>query len=380
MKLWPTRVRSHSGVDIVAIEHDDLKTTDYQNGREPAVTQPESGRDDDIAGGGPMVVTFAGYDIKVGTPVMSRDGKEIGSVKATDSDDLVVSVHNDEKPLVVSERGVAAFEPDFVRLAQSADWIQKGQWKVAPAAGVRTLGGYTPEPAPAAAPLAASTATATKPPASTPTATSTLPPINGSSSISKVAEETPEDSDTMSQNSTTTTATATNGSSPATPTVNGSSSTAAPLNGTAVPDTDQPAASAGPAQNGVEQAHAVKIHAENLVAKTREVASGAVTVRKRVVIDDESLDVDVFEEKVKVTRRDLDNDADVDHVFEDSTFEIELLKEAIDVSTRVRVVGQVALDKHRVTRTEKVSGQVRREEVDVDQVEYPEVRKPGASS
>ncbi len=317
-----------------------------------------------------MVVTFAGYDIKVGTPVMSRDGKEVGSVKSTDADDLVVAVHGDDKPLVVSERGVAAFEPDFVRLAQSADWIQKGQWKIAPAAGVRTLGGYAteaPVPAGVAAPLAATAASG-----STATATTTAPPLNGSTSISKTDDE---DSVTGTPSAPAATVDISTKDATPAPAASSTSNNTAAAN-TAAATTEDEETSTAP--TGTEQAHAVKIHAENLVAQKREVASGAVTVRKRVVVDDESLDVDVFEEKVKVTRRDLDHDADPEHVFEDSTFEIELLKEAIDVSTRVRVVGQVALDKHRVTRTEKVSGQVRREEVDVDQVEYPEVRKPGA--
>ncbi|GAC69746.1 YsnF/AvaK domain-containing protein [Gordonia soli] len=251
-----------------------------------------------------MVVTFAGYDIKVGTPVVARDGAEVGTVLASDGDNLIVGVRNNGGRMLVSERGVAGFEPDFVRLDQDADWILSGRWNHEGSAAV------APEP--------------------------------------QVAGP---------QVTTDVTTSSTNGANVIDGTVEGD-------------DEEAPAAT-----STSDPTHVIDLHSEDLVAAKREVATGVVRVRKKVVVDDSALDVDVFDEKVRVTRTDLDRELDTEHLFEESSFEIELRSEEVEVSKRVRVVGQVELGKDRIQRTERVTGQVRREEVEVDEVTYPAARQ-----
>ncbi|HNP59041.1 hypothetical protein, partial [Gordonia sp. UBA7599] len=96
-----------------------------------------------------MIVTFAGYDIKVGTPVVSRDGAEVGTVADTQGADLVVDIQNSAQNMLLAESGVAAFEPDFIRLDLTAAQVAEGDWVA--------VGGAVPDeaPAPVAEPVVA---------------------------------------------------------------------------------------------------------------------------------------------------------------------------------------------------------------------------------
>lgn len=233
-----------------------------------------------------MVVTFAGYDIKVGTPVVGRDGAEVGTVAATEGNDLVVDIRGGER-MAVSEQGVAAFEPDFVKLDQDSEWILGGNWRTADEDGYGVV-----------------------------------------------------DADNKTMD---------------------------------VADTASAASS-----SAADDRRSIDLHREDLVATKREVATGLVKVVKRVVVNEEALDVDIFNEKLKVARVDLDRDGDLDHAFEEESYEIELHGEEVDLGKRVRVIGQVDLGKERLNRTERMAGQVRHEEVDVDEVAYPVARPVGA--
>ncbi|HWV23394.1 MAG TPA: DUF2382 domain-containing protein [Thermomicrobiales bacterium] len=111
----------------------------------------------------------------------------------------------------------------------------------------------------------------------------------------------------------------------------------------------------------------IDVHQEELVAGTHPVERGEVRVNKRVVEEEQSLDVPVTEEEVNVTRRRVDRPATVDdHAFEEGTIEVPLRGEDVDVEKRNRVVEEVDIDKTARTRTEHVSDTVRREEVDVE--------------
>lgn len=111
----------------------------------------------------------------------------------------------------------------------------------------------------------------------------------------------------------------------------------------------------------------IDVHEEELVAGTRPVERGEVRVNKRVVEEEQSLDVPVTEEEVDVTRRRVDRPATADdHAFEEGTIEVPLRGEEVDVEKRNRVVEEVDIDKTARTRTEHVADTVRREEVDVE--------------
>ncbi len=256
-----------------------------------------------------MIVTFAGYDIKVGTPVVSRDGAEVGTVADTQGADLVVDVHNNAANMLLAESGVAAFEPDFIRLDLTAAKVAEGDW-VAVGRPV------------AEEPVAAQLAAVTEP------------------VVPEPAVAAPE---------------------PVATTVEPVPAVPVPVATIAVP---APAAAA-------EAARTVELHAEDLVAAKREVPTGVVKVHKKVVVDNASLDVDVFEEKLTVNRTELNDDVvDPNYSFEEGVFEIELRGEEVEVGKRVRRIGQVEFGKERQTRTQRVTGQTRREELEFDEQPY----------
>ena len=79
-------------------------------------------------------------------------------------------------------------------------------------------------------------------------------------------------------------------------------------------------------------------------------------------------DVDVYEEKLTVNRTELNDDVvDPNYAFEEGVFEIELRGEEVEVGKRVRRIGQVEFGKERQTRTQRVTGQTRREELEFDE-------------
>ena len=111
----------------------------------------------------------------------------------------------------------------------------------------------------------------------------------------------------------------------------------------------------------------VPVHEEELTATTREREAGDVRITKRVVEQDQTLDVPVSEEHVSVTRRVVDRDATTgENVFTEETIEVPLRAEEVDLQKRVRVSEEIDVEKERVQRTERVGGTVRKEVVDVD--------------
>lgn len=258
-----------------------------------------------------MIVTFAGYDIKVGTPVVSRDGAEVGTVSDTQGADLIIDVHNNAANMLLAESGVAAFEPGFIRLDVTAAQVAEGDWVAV---------GGAPETAPA--PLAS-----VAEPVSTPEPVPT--PVQAPTLV-----QAPEPVPTPE---------------PVSP----------------------PVPAAVPAAPAASAARTVELHAEDLVAAKREVPTGVVKVHKKVVVDNASLDVDVFEEKLTVNRTELNDDVvDPSYAFEEGVFEIELRGEEVEVGKRVRRIGQVEFGKERQTRTQRVTGQTRREELEFDEQPY----------
>ncbi len=111
----------------------------------------------------------------------------------------------------------------------------------------------------------------------------------------------------------------------------------------------------------------VPVHEEELTATTREREAGDVRISKRVIEEDQVLDVPVTEERVSVTRRTVDRDATTgENVFTEETIDVPLRAEEVDLQKRTRVAEEIEVEKERVQRTERVGGTVRREEVDVD--------------
>ncbi|MFW0790863.1 DUF2382 domain-containing protein [Gordonia sp. CPCC 205333] len=296
-----------------------------------------------------MIVTFAGYDIKVGTPVVSRDGAEVGTVDSTIGEDLVVNVTTAGTQLLLTESGVAAFEPDFIRLEKTAADISAGNYD--------KVGEPEPAPEPVTVadpePVAAEPATAENEAAAPVGLLSTPSDAPATDAPAPVDEPAPEEVAAPQADE---------------PVADDAPAEDAPA------DSAVPAAATGTPTAGGQTIH---LHAEDLIAAKRQVATGVVKVAKKVLLEDKAVDVDVFTEKVTVNRVDLDEDADVEYAFEEGVFEIELKGEEVEVGKRVRRVGQVEVGKERLTTTQRVTGQTRREEIEVNEEAYDASRPDG---
>src|SRR5688500_11254564 len=126
---------------------------------------------------------------------------------------------------------------------------------------------------------------------------------------------------------------------------------------------------AGTARVATDEEIRVPVMEEELTATVRQQEAGAVRIEKDVVTEEQTLEVPVTEERVRVERRVVDRAATGADVgaFEETVIEVPLRSETVDVQKEARVTGEVVVSKEAVERTEQVSGTVRREEVYVDE-------------
>jgi uncharacterized protein (TIGR02271 family) len=113
----------------------------------------------------------------------------------------------------------------------------------------------------------------------------------------------------------------------------------------------------------------VPVMEEELTATVREREAGAVRIEKDVVTEEQTLEVPVTEERVRIERRIVDRPvsaADAE-AFEETVIEVPLRTEEVDLQKQARVAEEVVISKDAVQRTEQVRGTVRREEVVVDE-------------
>ncbi len=113
----------------------------------------------------------------------------------------------------------------------------------------------------------------------------------------------------------------------------------------------------------------VQVHEEELTATKTASEIGEVRIEKDVIAEERTLEVPVTEERVRVSRVEVDrplaaSDADA---FEEGTIEVPIWGEQVQVQKETRVTGEVEVDKEQVQRTERVAGTVRREEVHVSE-------------
>jgi uncharacterized protein (TIGR02271 family) len=118
-----------------------------------------------------------------------------------------------------------------------------------------------------------------------------------------------------------------------------------------------------------EDALRIPVMEEELTATVRQQEAGAVRIEKDVVTEEQTLEVPVTEERVRVERRVVDRAATGADAgaFEETVIEVPLRSETVDVQKQARVAEEVVVSKEAVERTEQVSGTVRREEVYVDE-------------
>jgi uncharacterized protein (TIGR02271 family) len=141
---------------------------------------------------------------------------------------------------------------------------------------------------------------------------------------------------------------------------------------------DQYAAAGADRTYAADDTLTVPVHEEHLEASTRPVDAGEVRVSKHVVTQQETVQVPVTEERVRVEWKAPSGEyTDNGAVFEEGTIEIPVSREEVDVSKRTVQTGEVQVTKERDQRTQKVTDSVRKEVVDVDDttIEAPRNRR-----
>lgn len=114
----------------------------------------------------------------------------------------------------------------------------------------------------------------------------------------------------------------------------------------------------------------VPLAAEELTATKRSVDRGSVNIEKNVVSEERTLDVPTMEEEVHVQRRTVDRPvAAGDDVFTRGTIEVPVRGEEVDVQKTAHVVEEIDIDKQAVQDIKHVAGTVRREQVNVDDLQ-----------
>ncbi|UVS78879.1 PRC and DUF2382 domain-containing protein [Actinokineospora sp. UTMC 2448] len=108
-------------------------------------------------------------------------------------------------------------------------------------------------------------------------------------------------------------------------------------------------------------------HEEELHAGVRDVEAGRVRLVKHVVTERQDMSVPVRREEVRVVREPVDPNRPADpNAFGDEEAEVTLHREEAVADKTVRPVEKVRLDKETVTDHERVSGNVRKERIDVE--------------
>ncbi len=107
---------------------------------------------------------------------------------------------------------------------------------------------------------------------------------------------------------------------------------------------------------------------EEFTATTRPVRGGTVRIAKRVVTEDQILEVPVTEAEIRVERRVVQRPGDPSgaEAFEQILIEVPLYHETVDVQKRTRISDEIIVTKEIVQRTEQVRDTVRREEISID--------------
>ena len=110
----------------------------------------------------------------------------------------------------------------------------------------------------------------------------------------------------------------------------------------------------------------VPVYEEELTATKTAREVGGARIEKSVVAEEQTLEVPVTEEHLKVVRRVVDRPVDAAAVaFEEGVIDVPVTVEEVDLETRTRVAEEIVIEKEAVQRTERVAGTVRREHVEV---------------
>ncbi|CAN5519714.1 hypothetical protein BH23CHL4_BH23CHL4_13640 [soil metagenome] len=110
----------------------------------------------------------------------------------------------------------------------------------------------------------------------------------------------------------------------------------------------------------------VPVYEEQLEATKHAEAAGEVKVTKHVVTENETIEVPVKEERVRLEWKAATGDAAGESNFEDVSIDVPVRREVVDVSKRTIKSGELEVTRDVEEHMEQVSDSVRREVVDVD--------------
>ena len=141
-------------------------------------------------------------------------------------------------------------------------------------------------------------------------------------------------------------------------------------------------ARAATAQATGRQGDTIEVKEERLRAEKRPVQTGEVTVRKEVHTETKTLEVPVEREEVVIERTPVHGRAAAEGVSagdirEGEQIRIPVREEQVNVTKEAVVTEEVKVGKRTVQDTERVSGQVRKEEVKVEQSGDVDVKTRG---
>jgi uncharacterized protein (TIGR02271 family) len=125
---------------------------------------------------------------------------------------------------------------------------------------------------------------------------------------------------------------------------------------------------AGTASGDVDRER-LALHEEELQAQTRRQQAGEVSVSKRVVEDQQQMDVPVTHDEVDIKRVRVDRDAapgDAAFTEDRDTVRVPVTAETVEVTKTPKVVEEIEISKRPVTERQRVSDTVRREEAEID--------------
>ena len=106
---------------------------------------------------------------------------------------------------------------------------------------------------------------------------------------------------------------------------------------------------------------------EEFTATARPIRGGTVRIAKRVVTEDQVLEVPVTEEEIRVERRIVERQGDAGvEAYEQIIIEVPLFRDRLDVQKRTRVSDEIIVTKDVSQRIERLRDTVRREEVFID--------------
>ncbi len=126
---------------------------------------------------------------------------------------------------------------------------------------------------------------------------------------------------------------------------------------------------------GADFGDTIQVKEEQLHASKRPVEKGEVRVRKEVHTETKTLEVPVEREEVVIERRAVNKNAsNADFRDDNQQIRIPVREEMVEVTKTPVVTEEVSVGKRTVRDTEKVSGQVRKEQVKIEREGDVEVR------